>query len=76
MDATAELEQLDRLVLTGYILCGATAVLPVLATLPALWVASRLYAQGVREAARLQYILAATFTLLGLLVMAILLGNG
>ncbi|MDR2430371.1 MAG: hypothetical protein LBD14_05750 [Puniceicoccales bacterium] len=74
-EAPANTEQLDRLILTGYILCGATVVLPILATLPAFWIATHLHAQGAHEPARLQYILGTAFTLIGLLLIAILLAN-
>ena len=59
--------QIEQLVLVGYVLCGTAFVLPGLATLPALWVASRVRRAGAAEPARLQFILCGLFTVLGVL---------
>ncbi|MDR2982725.1 MAG: hypothetical protein LBV12_10820 [Puniceicoccales bacterium] len=66
------LGRLEKLVLIGYILCGTTFVLPIIASLPALWIAFRLQSIGVREPARLQFILCGVFTILGLIFHALL----
>ncbi|MDR2845047.1 MAG: hypothetical protein LBV28_03025, partial [Puniceicoccales bacterium] len=62
----ANVERLDKLVLIGYVLCGTAFVLPAFATIAALWIAFRIQSLGAREPARLQFILCAIFTFLGL----------
>lgn len=59
--------QVEQLVMVGYILCGTAFVLPGVATLPALWIASRVRMEGAAEPARLQIILSALFTIMGVL---------
>ncbi|MDR2863173.1 MAG: hypothetical protein LBV54_04765 [Puniceicoccales bacterium] len=64
---------LDQQVFWGYILCGAAFVLPVLATIPALWLAFQTQTCGAKEPARLQFILCMAFTMLGTLFWVLFL---